>query len=325
MFIDNHSSFGVCWPRAHKCPLMLSANKKAATSINYVWAVDGTLTYHNWNSMWSYSYFKRKWAQVDIILGFDVPINENLDQLNWIESSAVCYIIAGRLLPLDFLRNSQFWGETNRGSERRISINVKYPFQGFLDFMGIEWRFNACLIVQEDQESRENREAHSRAQLRMLFLFNELLQWRAHAKMNSIKKCKWNVVWLLRWIMTSIISLISKSLINQNCQVSHFKFLGVVNIYLQHSWRDVAVALRTSFIRVKSISVNDKYINYSLSPKMLTNVIRPQTHCLFIFVISFEWLRIQHVCLVYGLFSIHCRGYRYVIPPVDVLIVFNRT
>lgn len=53
------------------------------------------------------------------------------------------------------------------------------------------------------------------------------------------------------------------------------------------------------FILVKSISVNDKYINYFLSPKMLTNVIRPQTHCLFIFVISFEWFHFTLVCSLF--------------------------
>lgn len=80
------------------------------------------------------------------------------------------------------------------------------------------------------------------------------------------------------------------------------------------------------FILVKSILVNDKYINYFLSPKMLTNVIRPQTHCLFIFVISFEWF---HFTLVCSLFGVHVQAHRgRVVLAMCVcvlLILFNQT
>lgn len=74
-------------------------------------------------------------------------------------------------------------------------------------------------------------------------------------------------------------------------------FWGGEHTYLQQSWIDIVAFI--DFILVKSISVNDKYINYFLSSKMLTNVIRPQTHCLFIFVISFEWFHFTRVFRVY--------------------------
>lgn len=229
MFIDNHSSFGVCWPRAHKYALMLSANKRAATSINYVWAVDGTLTY-NWNNMWSYSHFQPRLLYSNELNGsiFESSVSRKTNATTF----------------LGFVRNGKF-----REEKKKIDGNgSKEGYHGIPSLFWVFWTlcgssrvFFTCLIVKVVGKLRNFFESpvscgiiaenvfleFERTQLRILFVQPAAA---AYAKMKSIEKCKWNVVWLLRWIVTNIISPISKSLINQNCQVSHFDFLGVVNI-----------------------------------------------------------------------------------------------